>query len=120
MPIYNRNQGGIARAKINVSQSQTQLSDAERQLLIDVEKAVQEYEVSRLLAKELYDRVIPEAKQVRDAALRMWTGGETSMLIFLQAQIDFNQVAKQYLDTAIRHRQSMLSLNTTVGQRIMP
>ena len=47
MPIYNRNQGGIARAKINVTQSEIQLSDAERQLLIDVEKAVQEYEVSR-------------------------------------------------------------------------
>ena len=26
----------------------------------------------------------------------------------------------RYLDTAIRHRQSMLSLNTTVGRRIMP
>ena len=47
-------------------------------------------------------------------------GGETSLLNFLQAQLDYNDVVKQYLDTAIRHRQSMLSLNTTVGRRILP
>src|SRR5208282_1194519 len=53
IPIYNRNQGGIVRAKINVTQSEVQLSDTERQLSIDVEKAVQEYEVSRALVEEL-------------------------------------------------------------------
>jgi cobalt-zinc-cadmium efflux system outer membrane protein len=120
LPVYNRNQGGIERAKINVTQSQVQLSDAERQLMIDVEKAVQEYEVSQRLVRELHDEVIPAATQVRDAAYRLWQGGETSMLNFLQAQLDFNDVVKRYLDTAIRHRQSMLTLNTTIGRRILP
>ncbi|MFI5459595.1 MAG: TolC family protein, partial [Isosphaerales bacterium] len=120
VPIYNRNQGGIARAKINVTQSEVQLSESERQLLIDVEKAVQEYEVSRGLVEELRDHVIPDAYQVREAALRLWKGGETSMLNYLQAQLDYNDVVKQYVDTAVRHRQSMLSLNTTVGRRILP
>jgi len=120
IPIYNRNQGGIARAKINVTQSEVQLSDNERQLMIDVEKAVQEYEVSRAQVEELRDHVIPDARRVRDAAFRLWQGGETSMLNYLQAQLDFNDVAKQYVDTAVRHRQSMLSLNTTVGRRIFP
>jgi cobalt-zinc-cadmium efflux system outer membrane protein len=120
LPIYNRNQGGIERAKINVGQSQLQLADAERQVVIDVEKAVQEYEVSRGLVQELRDQVEPDARRVRDAAFRLWTGGETSLLNYLQAQLDYNDVVKQYLDTAIRHRQSMLSLNTTIGRRIMP
>jgi cobalt-zinc-cadmium efflux system outer membrane protein len=120
IPIYNRNQGGIARAKINVTQSEVELSDAERQVLLDVEKAVQEYEVSGGLVKQLRDEVIPDAQQVRDAALRLWRGGETSLLNYLQAQLDYNDVVKQYLDTAVRHRQSMLSLNTTIGRRILP
>jgi len=120
LPIYNRNQGGIERAKINVTQSEVQLSETERQLVIDVEKAVQEYEVSRGLVEELRDHVIPDAFQVREAAFRLWKGGETSMLNYLQAQLDYNDVVKQYVDTAVRHRQSMLSLNTTVGRRILP
>jgi cobalt-zinc-cadmium efflux system outer membrane protein len=120
LPIYNRNQGGISRAKINVDQSRMQLADAERQVLVDVEKAVQEYEISRGLVEELHDQVIPDARQVRDAAFRLWQGGETSLLNYLHAQLDYNDVVKQYLDTAIRYRQSMLSLNTTIGRRIMP
>ncbi len=47
LPIYNRNQGGITRAKINITQSEVQLAEIERQVGIDVEKAAQEYEVSR-------------------------------------------------------------------------
>jgi cobalt-zinc-cadmium efflux system outer membrane protein len=120
LPIYNRNQGGIVRAGINVDQTRMQLADAERQLLVDVEKAAQEYEISRGLMEELHDQVEPDARQVRDAAFRLWHGGATSLLNYLQAQLDYNDVVKQYLDTAIRYRQSMLSLNTTIGRRIMP
>jgi outer membrane protein, heavy metal efflux system len=42
------------------------------------------------------------------------------MVDVYNAQLDYNQVVKQYLDTAVRHRRSMLSLNTVVGRRIMP
>jgi len=120
MPIYNRNQGGIQRAKLNVTQTQIQLADLERQVRIDVEKAVQEYEVTRRLVAELVNQVIPDARSVRDSAFRRWQQGQTSLLEYFQAQLDYNDVVKQYLDTAVRHRQSMLSLNTTVGRRIMP
>jgi outer membrane protein, heavy metal efflux system len=120
LPIYNRNQGGIQRAKLNVSQSEVQLADLERQLRIDVEKAIQEYNVTAHLVADLRNEVIPEARQVRDAAFRSWTGGETSLIAYLLAQLDYNDVVKRYIDTAIRHRQSMLALNTAVGRRILP
>lgn len=120
VPIYNRNQGGIQRAKINVDQSQMQLADQERQLRIDVEQAVLEYEVSKRLIDDLRKLVLPDARHVRDSAYRLWIGGQTSLLVYLQAQLDYNDVVKQYTDTAVRHRQSMLSLNTTIGRRIMP
>ncbi len=120
LPIYNRNQGGIERARINVGQSQIQLADQERQLRIDVEQAVMEYETSKRLVEDLRNLVVPNARQVRDSAFRLWIGGQTSLIAYLQAQLDYNDIVKQFLDTAIRHRQSMLSLNTTVGRRIMP
>ncbi len=120
LPVYNRNQGGIERAKLNVSQSQLQLADQERQVQIDVDVAVQEYEISSRLVNELEERVIPEAREARDDAYRLYLAGERSLSEYIQAQLDFNQVVKQYLDTAVRHRQSMLSLNTVVGRRIMP
>jgi cobalt-zinc-cadmium efflux system outer membrane protein len=120
LPVYNRNQGGIQRALLNVDQTKTELAELERQIGIDVEKAAQEYAVTRKEVEELRGRVIPEARQVRDEAFRLYLSGETSLPTYLTAQLDFNQVAKQYLDTAIRHRRSMLALNTVTGRKILP
>ena len=120
LPLYNRNQGGIARAKINVTQTQVELSDLERQTVIDIEEAVQEYEITRQEVDELFDEVNPRALQVRNEVLRLYAEGAKSVLDYLDAQLAYNQVVKQYLDTAVRHRRSMLSLNTVVGRRIMP
>ncbi len=120
LPIYNRNQGGIERAKLNVSQSQHELADLERQAQIDVHQAVQEYEITRQLVQEFVDRVLPEAKEARNEALSLLISGDKSIPDFIIYQRDYNQIVKQYLDTAVRHRRSMLSLNTVVGRRIMP
>ncbi len=120
LPIFNRNQGGIQRAVLNVAQTQIELSDVERQALVDVEKAVQEYQVSLREVNELSQDVIPAAKQVRDEAFRLLNAGEKSVVEFIAAQQEFNQIAKQYLDTAIRHRRSMVNLNTVTGKRILP
>jgi cobalt-zinc-cadmium efflux system outer membrane protein len=120
LPIYNRNQGGIQRAKINVTQSQMELADLERQAQIDVEEAIQEYEVTRRYVTELREEVNPRAVQVRNEVYRLKEAGAKSILDVLNAQLDYNQTVKQYLDTAVRHRRSMLSLNTVVGRRIMP
>ena len=120
LPVFNRNQGGVQRAVLNVTQTQIELSETERQALVDVEKAVQEYDVSRREVNELANDVIPAAKQVRDEAFRLLGAGEKSLLEYIAAQLEFNQVAKQYLDTAIRHRRSMVNLNTVTGKRILP
>ncbi|WP_250847217.1 TolC family protein [Aquisphaera insulae] len=120
LPVYNRNQGAIQRAVLNVDQTRIELNDLERQVGIDVDKAVAEYEVTRREVQELRDEVIPEARQIRDELYRLYTSGEKSAGNFIAAQLEFNQVAKQYLDTAIRHRRSMLNLNTVTGSRIMP
>ncbi|WP_233578157.1 hypothetical protein [Tautonia sociabilis] len=41
------------------------------------------------------------------------------MVGFLNAQRDYNHVGRPNRDTLIRHRRSMLRLNTAVGRRIL-
>jgi cobalt-zinc-cadmium efflux system outer membrane protein len=120
LPVYNRNQGGILRATLNVDQTKTEAADLERQIAIEVEQAAQEYGVTRQEVEVLRSEVIPAARQVQQEAYRLYLSGETSIVNYINAQLDFNNAAKQYLDTAIRHRRSMLTLNTVTGKRIMP
>ena len=120
LPIYNRNQGGIQRAKLNVTQSQIQLADLERQARIDVEQAMMEYEVTLQEVKDLREQVLPDATAGARRSAPALAERVKSQLDYIDALLDYNQIVKQYLDTAVRHRRSMLSLNTVVGRRIMP
>ena len=45
-PIFNRNQGNIARSKLNVNQTQIETANLERQVIYDVEEAVREFDLS--------------------------------------------------------------------------
>ena len=43
LPVYNRNQGNIQRARINVSQVRTELAAQEQRVVAEVQKATREY-----------------------------------------------------------------------------
>jgi cobalt-zinc-cadmium efflux system outer membrane protein len=120
MPIYNRNQGNIERAKLNVSQTQVELAALERQIADEVAEAVREFQLSLDAFLEIEREVLPASRRVRDAALRRFQGGQTSVIEFLEAQKDFNQRVRDYRDALVRHRRAMLDLNTAVGERLLP
>ena len=60
------------------------------------------------------------SRRVRDTAFRRWQGGETSAIDYIEAQKDYNEVVRRFRDALVRHRRSMLDLNTAVATRILP
>jgi cobalt-zinc-cadmium efflux system outer membrane protein len=120
IPVYNRNQGNVKRARINVTQTQIQAQSQERGVVSDVQNAIREYEQSRLSVLEMRREILPASREVRDAAFRRWQGGETSALEFLEAQQDYNDRVRQYRDALVRYRTAMLDLNTAVAERLVP
>jgi cobalt-zinc-cadmium efflux system outer membrane protein len=120
LPVYNRNQGNILRSKFNVQQSSVELAAQEKQVAYDVEEAVREFDLSRDTVVELEREVVPASRRVRDTAFRRWQGGETSAIDYIEAQKDYNEVVRRFRDALVRHRRSMLDLNTAVAVRILP
>lgn len=120
LPLYNRNQGNILRARVNVSQTQTQLAAAELKVATEVRQAEREYYISRAAVEQIERDLLPGAKRLRDETLRRFNQGEAALVDYLLAQREYNEIVRQYRDTQVRHRQSMLSLNTAVGQRVLP
>jgi cobalt-zinc-cadmium efflux system outer membrane protein len=57
---------------------------------------------------------------VRETARSQFDLGEVDAIAYLNAERDYNDIVRQYRDTLVRHRRSMLKLNTAVGQRILP
>jgi len=120
LPVFNRNQGNIARAQINVSQTQYELAALERQVAGEVGEAVREFQLSRDGVLKLEGEILPSARRVRDANYRRLQGGEINALEYLEAQRNYNEVVRLYRDALVRHRRSMLDLNTAVGVRVLP
>jgi cobalt-zinc-cadmium efflux system outer membrane protein len=120
IPIYNRNQGNIQRARLNVGQTQTQLVGQVRQVITDVQLAEREYLVTRESAQRFESTLAPYARKILASAQKRYDLGEESLIIFLGVRNEYASTVKLNLDTLIRHRRAMLDVNTAVGQRILP
>jgi cobalt-zinc-cadmium efflux system outer membrane protein len=120
VPLFNRNQGNIRRAERNVHQTRLEVSGLEQQIAADVEVAMLEYASSRGAVERFERSILARATRVRDDKYRLYTAGEQGVVEYLNAQRDYNEVVRQYRDVLIRHRRSMLALNTAVGCRILP
>ncbi len=120
LPIANRNQGNVRRAELNYHQTAAELTALERQVAHEVEATIREFELSRATVVELEREVLPAQRRVRDTAHRQMEEGAISPADYFEAQREYNEVVRQYRDALIRHRRSMLDLNTAVGVRILP
>lgn len=120
LPIYNRNQGNVRKAQLNVQQTRTELAALERQVTDEVDEAILEFQLSREAMLELEREVLPAAERVKGFAKRRLDSGQTSVIQYLEAQKDYNEVVRLFRDALVRHRRSMLDLNTAVGERILP
>jgi cobalt-zinc-cadmium efflux system outer membrane protein len=120
LPVYNRNQGNIRRAEINVSQVRTELAALEQRILAEVRKAEREYALTRTAVDRIRRELVPDARRVRDTTFHQFNLGEVDAIAYLNAQRAYQDVVRQYRDTLVRHRRSMLRLNSVVGQRILP
>jgi cobalt-zinc-cadmium efflux system outer membrane protein len=120
LPVFNRNQGNIERAKLGVSQTQIQLVELERRIVAEVVRAERALAVSRQTVERLEKVTVPKSQRSLAAAEQLFRSGEQGQIVYLNALRDHNDIVRQYRDALVRHRRMMLRLNTTVGQRIVP
>ncbi len=98
VPIFDRNQGNIARARINRTQLQIQVRGLREQVIREVQHAAAEYALTRQLVQKYESTLLPRAPH----------------------DLNYDETIQHYLDALVNHRRSMLRLNTAVGQRILP
>ena len=119
VPLFNRNQGNIRRAGINVSQTRIEQSGVERQIENEVRRALKDHETASASVEKLRTDVLPRAKRMRDQTLKLLTTGEQGAIAYLNAQREYSDVVRQYRDSLIRQRRAALRLNTVVALRII-
>jgi cobalt-zinc-cadmium efflux system outer membrane protein len=120
LPVLNRNQGNIQRARLNVAQTQTEAAALERAIASEVIRADGAYRTSREAVARFEREILPAARTVLETARLNFERGQQDVVYYLNARRDFNDVVRQYRDGLVRHRRNMLALNTAVGRRVLP
>jgi cobalt-zinc-cadmium efflux system outer membrane protein len=119
LPLYDRNQGNIQRAKMNVTQTEVELSSTERGALQDVLQAELEFAAAKASVERIETLILPDASKNLEDAKKLFPS-EISIVEYLAALQDYNSSARDFLDAQVRFRRAMLDINTAVGQRILP
>jgi cobalt-zinc-cadmium efflux system outer membrane protein len=109
LPIFNRNQGEIARTQAALRQSQLLQTASENQVLTDVKTSYETLRSSERIVK-LYDQgYLDKASQALEITRFSYEHGSASLLDFLDAE-------RSYRSTELGYRQALAAYMTALEQ----
>jgi outer membrane protein, heavy metal efflux system len=76
LPVYNRNQGNIARAQSNLTQTQIELNAVERRVVSEVRQSHREYPSSRVALDRIERSMLPHARAAQQESAAEFAAGK--------------------------------------------
>lgn len=117
LPIFNRNQGEVARTYYALTQSQFLEKAAEQQVMTDVKNAYETLLNSRDIL-QMYDaNYLGKAQQSLDLAQQSYAHGSARLLDFLDAQRSYRSTELSYRQALASYMGALETLKESVGNR---
>jgi cobalt-zinc-cadmium efflux system outer membrane protein len=120
LPIFNRNQGEIARTKSVISQSQELEKAANNQVLDDVRDAYEGLQTNDKIVQLYRSGYLDRAQKDRDISEYAYTRGAVSLLDFLDAERSYRAIQLAYRQQLASWVLSVEQLREAVGARNLP
>jgi outer membrane protein, heavy metal efflux system len=120
LPIFDRNQGEIARTKFAITQAQEQEKAASDQVLTDVEDAYEGLQSNDQIIQLYRSGYLDEAKQDRDISEYAYKRGAASLLDFLDAERSYRATELAYRQSLAAYLLALEQLREAVGTRSLP
>ena len=115
LPIFNRNQGEIARAEAGQTKAGRSLAALETGVAGEVASAYQEFESARLLLADMERDLLQPAADARSTTTYVYQAGATSLLDVLDAQRAFNDTMDTYYSAQAAYRRAEARLALVAG-----
>jgi len=119
LPVFNRNQGEIARVQAEQTQLSKELDTVQAQIGSEVVTAYREYETARGLIEEIERDLLKPSQEARDTTAYVYQAGASSLTDVLEAQRAFNETMSTYYGAQADYRRAVTKLATAVGQEVI-
>jgi outer membrane protein, heavy metal efflux system len=120
MPIFDRNQGEIARAGFAITQAQEQERFANGQVLTDVRDAFENLRTNDQVVGLYRSGYLDQAQQSRDISEYAYRHGAASLLDFLDAERSYRSIQLAYRQSLASYLLALEQLRQAVGTRSLP
>lgn len=120
LPIFDRNQGEIARAGFAITQAQEQQLFATGQVLTDVRDAFESLRANDQIVGQYRSGYLDEAKQSLDISEYAYRHGAASLLDFLDAERSYRSTQLGYRQALASYLLALEQLREAVGTRSLP
>jgi outer membrane protein, heavy metal efflux system len=120
IPIFDRNQGEIARTKSTIAQAQEQEKAAADQVLTDVADAYDGVQTNNQIIQLYRSGYLDDAQQDRDISEYAYKRGAASLLDFLDAERSYRATQLAYRQALAAYLLALEQLREAVGTRNLP
>jgi outer membrane protein, heavy metal efflux system len=120
LPIFNRNQGEIARTRFAITQAQEQEKATNGQALTDVRDAYEGLRTNDKVVELYRSGYLDVAKKDRDISEYAYQRGAASLLDFLDAERSYRATQLAYRQALASYLLALEQLREAVGVRDLP
>ena len=120
LPIFNRNQGEIARTRYAITQSQELSSEQSSIALTDVTNSYEGLRTADQVVALYQSGYLKEAEDSRDISQYAYQRGAASLLDFLDAERSYRSTELAYRQALANYMISLEQLRQAVGTRSLP
>ena len=120
IPIFDRNQGEIARTHFAITQAQEQEKAASDQVITDVEDAYDGLQSNDEIVQLYRSGYLDDAQQDRDISEYAYKRGAASLLDFLDAERSYRATQLAYRQSLAAYLLALEQLREAVGTRNLP
>lgn len=120
IPIFNRNQGEIARTQYAIEQAQSSSKAAEEAALTDVTNSFEAARNADQVVRLYNSGYLEQAKESRDISEYAYKGGAASLLDLLDAERSYRSTQLAYRQSLANYMLAVEQLRQAVGVRNIP
>jgi cobalt-zinc-cadmium efflux system outer membrane protein len=120
LPIFNRNQGEIARTKFALTGAELTAKAAEDTVMTDVTNAYESATSNQDVVKLYVSGYLKEAQDSRDISQYAYKAGAATLLDFLDAERSYRSTQLAYRQALAAYMLSLEQLRQAIGTRSLP
>ena len=116
LPVFNKNQGEIERARREQDQIVARMRSLEQEIQAEVENAFEQYETARQLVDRIEVDLLSRAKRVREVTDFSYRRGESTFVELLDAQRTYNETMQGYNEARAEYGRTMFLIDAITGK----